>query len=176
MNTLFSLEETSEFFMESFLNLLRKKPIHQISVRELCQKTGYNRSTFYYYFKDVYDLSHQLQNRLIDKIIAEIQMNPLLTDEAFVASLIAVYDHYGETILFLSQQYNFYEAYKEALRPLLFDLANVTEITEDLDMTYEFIMGGILSSLSWYYRQKPKLSSSQFAYRIQEKIAQLAVS
>ena len=53
MSLLFALEETREFFMEAFLKALREKPLNKISVKELCQRTGYNRSTFYYYFEDV---------------------------------------------------------------------------------------------------------------------------
>ena len=65
MSLLFALEETREFFMEAFLKVLCEKPLNKISVKELCQRTGYNRSTFYYYFEDVYDLRKQVETNLI---------------------------------------------------------------------------------------------------------------
>ena len=112
MSLLFALEETREFFMEAFLKALREKPLNKISVKELCQRTGYNRSTFYYYFEDVYDLRKQVETNLIHSIISEISLQPNLTDEKFIKSLITVNKVYGEIIVFLNRDSSFYESYK----------------------------------------------------------------
>ena len=39
-----------------FKNLLLKKPLTKITVGDIAEECGINRMTFYYHFKDIYDL------------------------------------------------------------------------------------------------------------------------
>lgn len=48
--------EAKKDFIIAFWKLYEKKPIEKISVRELCEIAGYNRTTFYNYYIDIYDL------------------------------------------------------------------------------------------------------------------------
>lgn len=43
-------------FLTAFWKLYEKKELEKISIRELCQTAGYNRTTFYVYYDDIYDL------------------------------------------------------------------------------------------------------------------------
>lgn len=54
--------------INAFIELRSRKPLEKISVVELVAKADVNKSTFYAYFHDVYDLSEQLQQELIDRI------------------------------------------------------------------------------------------------------------
>ncbi len=59
--------------MESvFLDLLKKKPIEKISVKELCVKAEVNRSTFYEHYLDIYDLRDQVADSFVRKMFHEI--------------------------------------------------------------------------------------------------------
>ena len=40
----------------SLKNLLRQKPLNKITVNDITEDCGINRMTFYYHFKDIYDL------------------------------------------------------------------------------------------------------------------------
>ena len=40
----------------SLKNLLLKKPLNKITVNDITDDCGINRMTFYYHFKDIYDL------------------------------------------------------------------------------------------------------------------------
>lgn len=40
----------------SLKNLLRRKPLNKITVSDITEDCGINRMTFYYHFKDIYDL------------------------------------------------------------------------------------------------------------------------
>lgn len=59
---------TRQRIRKAFLTLLRKAPIHAISVKELCALAGISRGTFYAYYEDVYDLLHRIE----DEMTAEI--------------------------------------------------------------------------------------------------------
>lgn len=40
----------------SLKKLLLKKPLHKITINDITEECGINRMTFYYHFKDIYDL------------------------------------------------------------------------------------------------------------------------
>lgn len=40
----------------SLKNVLRQKPLNKITINDLAEDCGINRMTFYYHFKDIYDL------------------------------------------------------------------------------------------------------------------------
>jgi hypothetical protein len=56
---------TRMLLRKAFLELLSRKPIQSISVRELCEEAGINRSTFYAHYKDVYDLREQIETEML---------------------------------------------------------------------------------------------------------------
>ncbi len=60
-----SPNNTKQNIIDAFWSLYRTKRIETISVREIMQKAGYNRSTFYEYFTDVYNLLAAIEDNLI---------------------------------------------------------------------------------------------------------------
>lgn len=57
--------QTRKNLMDSFWNLYCKKRIDRITVKEITSNAGYNRSTFYEYFTDVYQLLEELELSLL---------------------------------------------------------------------------------------------------------------
>ncbi len=66
---------TKMVIRESFLSLLTDKPITQITVKEICQKSDINRATFYSHYEDVYDLLDQIENEFYDSLMETINAN-----------------------------------------------------------------------------------------------------
>jgi len=54
--------------MDAFWDLYSKEGIKKTSVREIVGKAGYNRSTFYEYFTDVYDVLEQIEASILPDI------------------------------------------------------------------------------------------------------------
>ena len=59
---------TKQLLQTAFLKLLQLKPIHAISIRELCTEAGINRTTFYYHYGSQYDLLADINGRFLDSI------------------------------------------------------------------------------------------------------------
>ena len=55
------IEKTKTAIHNTFLELRSKKPLEKITIKELCEKAQINKSTFYSHYKDIYDLSDQLE-------------------------------------------------------------------------------------------------------------------
>ena len=59
---------TKQLLQSAFLKLLKTKPIHAISIRELCAEAGINRTTFYCHYGSQYDLLADISQRFLDSI------------------------------------------------------------------------------------------------------------
>lgn len=57
---------TKLLIRNNFLELMKQKPVQRITVRELCEKAEINRSTFYSYYLDIYDLLQKIEQEIID--------------------------------------------------------------------------------------------------------------
>lgn len=62
-------EKTKELIERNFLELLAERPISEISVNAIAEKSGLNRNTFYYHFKNVPDLLESVTKRMMDQVI-----------------------------------------------------------------------------------------------------------
>ncbi|GLX65973.1 TetR/AcrR family transcriptional regulator [Paenibacillus glycanilyticus] len=70
-------EKTKQTFINVFCELYSQKPIEKISIQEIANKSGYNRSTFYQYFVDIYELLDIVENDLLNEIKEELAKKEL---------------------------------------------------------------------------------------------------
>lgn len=70
-------EKTRQKFVEVFCELYSQKPIEKISIQEIANKSGYNRSTFYQYFTDIYELLDAVENDLLNDMKKELAKKEL---------------------------------------------------------------------------------------------------
>lgn len=61
-------KETRKKIEDEFLLLLEKEKIEKITVKELCARVRINPSTFYFHYKDIYDLMKQMEIDFSSKI------------------------------------------------------------------------------------------------------------
>ena len=62
-------EQTRQNLIDAFCRLHIEKPIEKISVQQITNLAGYNRSTFYQYFSDIY----QLRDALVEDVLAYVR-------------------------------------------------------------------------------------------------------
>lgn len=99
-------EKTRQTFIDAFCELYSQKPIEKISIQEIANKAGYNRSTFYQYFTDIYELLDFVEHDLLDYIKRELAKKeasiPTIQDilhcfeeEKYISILNALLGDYG---------------------------------------------------------------------------------
>ncbi|MGN0813763.1 MAG: TetR/AcrR family transcriptional regulator [Candidatus Coproplasma sp.] len=59
---------TKNLIYSAFLSLLKKKDVRRISIRELCEKAGINRSTFYNHYGSQYDVLAEMEDVYLGEI------------------------------------------------------------------------------------------------------------
>lgn len=63
---------TKRLLKESLMKLLKEKDIQKISITELCQDAGINRTTFYSHYSNQYDVLKDMENTMIQDVQAII--------------------------------------------------------------------------------------------------------
>ena len=77
---------TKMLIRRAFTDLLRVKPVQSISIKELCEKAGVNRGTFYAHYASVHDLLMQMEDEMLAEI-NEVLSSLLPADGGEVSSL-----------------------------------------------------------------------------------------
>lgn len=76
----------------AFLDLLEKRPLHEITVKDIVQSCGVNRNSFYYHFKDIPTLLQDILAQKADEIISQLAPARSLPDCLDAAARLAM-DH-----------------------------------------------------------------------------------
>ena len=121
---------------ESFLTLLKKKPVSRITVREVCTLADISRSTFYTHYLDCFDLMEEIENEILGEFASSLKY----IREADVPSLI-------EGI------YLMVEKHEEACRVLVFGGASPSVLSRMIDIARE-------NTISVWKARLPRASES----------------
>jgi AcrR family transcriptional regulator len=62
----------TKYSFNVFCDLYSRKPVGKISIQEIANQSGYNRSTFYQYFTDIYELLDYVEERVFKSINGEM--------------------------------------------------------------------------------------------------------
>lgn len=68
-------EATRQAFLQAFIDLYETMPVENITIRQIVDRAGYSRATFYNYFHDVYELLDAAENELIQILLAAVSSN-----------------------------------------------------------------------------------------------------
>lgn len=99
-NTDFTHSTAKQKIVETFWHLYKSNGMSNVTVTNICKITGYNRSTFYANFDDIYDVLNTLECSLVSP--AEFQtliLNNLISsspDEAIISSIITLFERNGD--------------------------------------------------------------------------------
>ena len=73
--------KSKKSIFDAFVNLRSKKELRKITVKELCEKALINKSTFYTYYEDMFDLSDKIESEIVDGIVSTISNPQMMIDE-----------------------------------------------------------------------------------------------
>ena len=90
-------EQTRKSIVMAFCKLYEQKPIEKISVKDVITLAGYNRSTFYEYFADIYALLKYIEDDVINYI--KMKMNNETRSPADLLTLFSAKEDYLKVLL-----------------------------------------------------------------------------
>ena len=155
--------KTRQAFIDVFCELYAQKPIEKISIQEIANNSGYNRSTFYQYFTDIYELLDFVETDLLNYIKGELakeeasantfqNMIHCFEKESHLSALNALFGDYGST-RFLERLRREIPVDKWAL--------NLPEESEATPYLVEFYISTALSLFKLWVRRQKDLSRDE---------------
>lgn len=142
---------------DSFLELLKEKPMAKITVTELCQKAQINRATFYKHYLDVPDLMEKIEENLFSAIRTffegeAIKMKPFMVKMMQYTKdnrerFMALGGENGDPNLMTK---TFLVCYESAYPLVAQNTPNLKE--NERQMLYYFISHGSGALLTWWIR------------------------
>lgn len=156
-------EMTQKNFQDAFWILYTKQSIDKITVKDICNLAGYNRSTFYQYYEDVYDVLHKFENQLLDEVNKFVvhlveQANNLDASQA-LQEIFGIFSRLNKYITVLFGPHGdteFIHKFVENLKPFWIKYFFQTEhyTTAEIDLLMEYYISGLLSMYQkWYFNQ-----------------------
>lgn len=157
-------EQTRANLTAAFWGLYLVKPIEKITIREITDRAGYNRATFYLYFRDVYDLLEQLEEEVLGQVRALVE-NRLLRAETLDFS-----EHMG-FIIELAQRFEGFMPHliatdptfgvrlKAIIAPLLdrFILSDERLEPREQNVLREYYLSGILGAMNAWMAEDDRM-------------------
>ena len=153
---------TRKTFVDAFCSLYLHTPIEKITVQEIVRRAGYNRSTFYQYFRDVNDLLTYLEDEIIENIREKVDMNFDQIDfaDSFICSFSSLHEEtekYVAMLLTNPDSTKFTQRVKTAMMPVLLRHFNISENDEKAVYVLEFYLAGVIAIASHWLAEGRKV-------------------
>ncbi|MBQ8562386.1 MAG: TetR/AcrR family transcriptional regulator [Firmicutes bacterium] len=159
-------EATRKRIVEVFCQVYLEKPLEKITVKELSEKAGLSRVTFYNYFRDTYDLLDYIEEEFIsslaDRILENIQQGKLL--ENFIGTFLTVMQEnelYGRVLLNNPHNLQFGERLKRKIIPLVMSSFGMPEEDVKAEYVFEFYIPGVISMISRWLRSQDDMPAEK---------------
>lgn len=166
-------EATKRRIMDAFFDLYKENGIHGVSVTAVTIKASINRSTFYQYFTDIYDLLEQYENMILDEAYDELKaalskgMPKKLSD--YTKLTLEVYAHFSDEIFCLLSPKGdpvFRTKLLEHVQPILkeyFFQGIDFECEKHFDYVLSFALSGSLGAIiQWHEKKDMKIEEILF--------------
>lgn len=151
--------QTKQNIIDSFWSLYCEKRIEKITVKDITNKAGYNRGTFYEYFSDVYDVLEDIENSLIPTLT---ELPPVLIPTGTLGMpLDAFFELYEQSSKYYSVLLGekgdpaFASKLKNSIKPMIMQelTDNHYVYKKELDYILEYTLSAMIGIMSYWFRQ-----------------------
>lgn len=161
-------------FLTAFWKLYEKKELEKISIRELCQTAGYNRTTFYVYYDDIYDLLDKAIESIFlpirEEIIRRIDFSRALQVSAFGEIFLQALRKEDTHIELLFKRHHYLllgEKLKREWMALLREKYSGREVDFSfLEYVLEYQLSAVMGVIKYWLQTGKKLSQQELVRRI----------
>jgi len=175
---------TKMVLKESLIDLLSKKDIAAVTIKQICEKADINRATFYSHYADQYDLLRKIEDEFLENVKVYIAIfKQKKTDAVLVEVLEKIFEYIKDNAKLckhlLSQQGNL--EFQKRIMMLIYDTNIVIKPGESLkkgeeEYMYSFIITGCVGVIHKWLEEGMKQSSRTMAAMIFNSVKRLPVT
>ena len=163
---------TERVIKESFLSLLREKPVNKITVKEVCESAELNRATFYAHYSDCFALLESIEQELLDAFGRSLRLIDGFDVSALIAAIYSMVEQHEEACRIL-----IFNGASPSLPGKMIDLARESSIEAwkkqlhhasdaDLEMLYIHLSNGLMNVVLGGYDKYSRDEVISFVNRI----------
>ena len=176
---------TKRIFKDSLIEILKEKAIYSIKVKELCNKAELNRTTFYKYYENIYDVLADVEYDVLkdsEHCISEIEnINESQIKNTIYKLLCNIQRNKDVYYLLLinSADNEFYEKLMKTIIDLLKNKIGQSNIDlkENYEYIFSYIIAGTIDIIKKWLCEDSKLDANHITdliYDLSNKILGIA--
>lgn len=168
---------TKRALASALKELMAEIPFEKINVAHICEKCGMNRKSFYYHFKDKYDLV----NWIFDTDFVSVVNNNIYDDHWILLENLSIYFYKNRTFyrkaLKIKGQNSFSDHFRECLHPILQRrLECLTGNCSSSDFAIKVLADICICAFERWLSEKDCMPPEQFTSLIQSMTQSIAIS
>lgn len=173
---------TRKKLMDAFWAQYISTPIEKITISTITKSAGVHRSTFYEYFKDIYDLLEQLEDDLLEQLkskfipLAQINISRLKDASPsatatmppdlgnFIHTTLSFFTEYGDLLYYLSGPSGdpaFRKKLYHLFKPTFMTMHAIPENSPYADYLSSFVFAVILNNLEYWFEHKDSITMQE---------------
>jgi len=159
--------QTKQNIIDAFWSLYCEKRIEKITVKDITNKAGYNRGTFYEYFTDVYDVLEHIENSLIPALD---QLPPVSIPAGTLGMPLELFfelyeqnKKYYSVLLGENGDPAFAGKLKNSIKPTIMQVfADKPDVDlKELDYILEYTLSAMIGIMSYWFKQTDALANDK---------------
>lgn len=161
---------TKMFLKESLADLLERKDISKITIKEICENADINRATFYAHYSDQNDLLRSIEEDYIERILKDIHPDMANNKDTFNLIkdiLVYIYDHEKMSRILLSDRGDIH--FQKRIMSLVHDII-ISQLEEITQKNYDqaqyissFVIAGCIGIIQTWFQSDFKESPDEIA-------------
>lgn len=158
-------EQTRDNLREAFWSLYAERPIEKIAVREITDRAGYNRATFYLHYHDVYEVLEEVEDRVLGGLEHLVNERLLKGEQldfsqhmGLILEMAQASRRYTKVLLGEHGDQAFVQRMKEVLAPLVDRFVTPCQSLEGQErrIVREFYLSGLVAAIrTWNSEEDP---------------------
>ena len=166
--------DAKEEFLTAFWKLYEKKDLEKISIRELCQAAGYNRTTFYAHYENIYALLETAIGRIVlpirEAVAKEIDFRCTLEPSVFIEIFLTALQKENSHIELIFRRNHYFllgERVKREWMSIVQErYGDMNPNVSMLEYVMEYQLSAVLGVVRFWIQTEKHLPQDEFVKRI----------
>lgn len=166
---------TKKALATAMKKLMSERPFAKISVSDICEECEMSRKSFYYHFRDKFDLVNWI---FYVEFIGEMLKNKDATEEQQVQQLCKYFEKNRQFYIHALQikgQDSFSDYFREMLEPVASSyIEKQFQHSEESEFMARFFLDALLVSVQHWLTDIPDMSAERYSYLLGQAITRTA--
>ena len=161
-------ELTRQNLIDAFCILAEKKSVSKITISELVEKAGYNRGTFYKYFRDIYDVLEEIERVILNGVKENFRRNisPANFEETFLEAFTKIQREqaaYFNILLKPDNKARFVEKLFSEISPIFMETFNLPPDNVKSKYLTEIYFVTVISAMSLWIKDGREFTAEELS-------------